>query len=258
MWIAWPLTKTHNRVSKLPQPADEESHDTPDLCESDPAEEDDACKCCGWSHSDEEDDRWTLPSIQTPSSSGACGSREWIREPRPVAILEKAPRDPELHAKLLNAIAEGAAARRKGVRIIVGSGACDHVAPKSLIKGAKSTKGKAYDENYVGADRGMFPNLGEQRLRLNISGKSTTAKSVAATFQLADIAKPVLSVSRLTENGCDVKFTSKGGMSPTSSGMKMPFHRTGGVYVLTTDIEPWASSSVVSAVTTPKKGNPLR
>ena len=86
---------------------------------------------------------------------------------------------------------------------------------------------------------------------MNISGKSTTANSVAATFQLADIAKPVLSVSRLIENGCDVEFTSKGGTIRTSSGMRVPFYRTGGFYVLTADVEPWASGSGVSAVTTP-------
>ena len=56
--------------------------------------------------SDEEDDSWTLPRVKTPSSTGACSSRKWIRAPKPMAILESALRDPELHAKLLSAIAE--------------------------------------------------------------------------------------------------------------------------------------------------------
>ena len=98
--------------------------------------------------------------------------------------------------------------------------------------------------------------MGEQRLRFNISGKSTTANSVAATFQLADIAKPLLSVSRLIGNCCDVKFTSKGSTITTSSGMRVLFRRNGGVYVLTADVEPWTNSSVVSAVTTPNPVTP--
>ena len=126
-----------------------------------------------------------------------------------MAIIEKAPRDPELHAKLVGAIAEGTAARRKGVKIIVDSGACDHVAPENLIRGAKSTQGRSFGQNYVGVDGGAFPDLGEQKLCLIMNSKGAATGSVAATFQLAGIAKPVLSVSKLVENvRCEVHWKS--------------------------------------------------
>ena len=120
---------------------------------------------------------------------------------------------------------------------------------------ARIIKGKAYGENYVGADRGTFPNLGEQKLRLSMNSEGTAAGSVACTFQLADIAKPVLSVSKLTENGCGVKFTKRGGTITTASGMRVPFQRKGGVYVLTADVGPWSGGAPVSTVTT-KVGQP--
>ena len=261
-WLARPVIKTHNRFCKLTPlvEEEEEDHDVPDLdipelCGDDnPPKQSRTCRQCDCHCTDEDDDCWTLPKVQALSPSGACSSKKWAKTPRTVAIIEKAPRDPELHARLLNAIAEGTAARRKGVRIIVDSGACDHVAPKNLIKGAKITKGKAFGENYVGADGGTFPNLGEQRLCLSIASAGTAAGSVACTFQLADISKPVLSVSKLTENGCDVRFTKKGGIITTASGMRAPFQKRGGVYILTADVGPWTGGAAVSAVTNPTIG----
>ena len=122
------------------------------------------------------------------------------------------------------------------------------------MKGARITKGKAYGENYAGADGGTFPNLGEQKLRLSMNSEGTAAGSVACTFQSADIAKPVLRVSKLTENGCDVRFTKKGGVITTASGMRAPFQKRGGVYILTADVGPWTGGATVSAVTNPTTG----
>ena len=168
----------------------------------------------------------------------ACGSNHWTRkrvtfaDAHTVSIVMKAPANQELRNKLMNAIGKEAEKRCKGVRVIVDSGACDHVMPKDMVKGAPIKEGKNFGVNYVGADGGTFPNLGEQDLCLTINNIECKG-----TFQLADIQKPVLSVSKLTENGCDVKFNKKGGTITTLSGAKIPFKRIGDVYVLTADIK---------------------
>ena len=62
-------------------------------------------------------------------------------------------------------------------------------------------------------------------------------------------------MSKLTENGCGVKFTKRGGTITTASGTRVPFQRKGGVRVITADVGPWSGGAAVSTVTT-KAGPP--
>ena len=125
-----------------------------------------------------------------------------------ISIMMKAPRGEDLH-RLVTAISQRAASRCKGVKVIVESGACDHVMPKDMVKDAPVERGEAFGVNYVGADGGTFPNLGQQKLCLAINGIRA-----ATTFQLADIQKPVLSSSRLTSNGCGAPSPRMVALSP--------------------------------------------
>ena len=246
-------TRVKNKYSALATVEEDtdEDEDLPPLMGSD-----DECDCCSKTHSS------VAPvSNADVSDSGACSSEKWIRkavrrhctkvrlplgladeEPddeewwktlhdRTVSIMIKAPKNPDLHDKLVSAIGQKAASRCKGVKIIVDSGACDHVMPKDMVKNAPVKEGESFGVNYVGADGGTFPNLGEQKLCLTVNNTR-----VATTSQLADIKKPVLSVSKLTQNGCDVKFNRGGGTIATASGARLAFKRYGGVYVLTADV----------------------
>ena len=70
---------------------------------------------------------------------------------------------------------------------------------------------------------------------------------VRTTFQVGDIQRPVLSVSKLTENGCDVKFTKSGGVITTKSGAKIKFKRMGGFHVLVADIKPTTTRRIAGS-----------
>ena len=60
----------------------------------------------------------------------------------------------------------------------------------------------------------------------------------SATFQVADVTRPILSVARLTESGHQVRFTKEGGsICNRTTGKEVNFVRFRGVYVL----EAWIS-----------------
>ena len=52
-------------------------------------------------------------------------------------------------------------------------------------------------------------------------------------FQVADVSKPLVSVSSLCEKGNMVPFGRSGGVVQNlSTGLETPFHRQNGIYVL--------------------------
>ena len=65
---------------------------------------------------------------------------------------------------------------------------------------------------------------------------------VGTGIQFDDTAKPLLSVSQLTESGCDIRITKGGGTITTASGARVTLKRHGGVFVLMADISPSGKS----------------
>ena len=82
---------------------------------------------------------------------------------------------------------------------------------------------------YTTADGGEVPNLGEQDLTIHTS----EGHHCGLKFQVADIQKPLLSVTQLTAAGNEVQFGKNGGwIVHATSGRKIWFGRKSGVYVL--------------------------
>ena len=106
-------------------------------------------------------------------------------------------------------------------------------------------RGRAAEEEvaYLAADGGRIPNLGEQRIRMKVD------KHIIATiFQVADVTKPVLSVTKLTEDGNEVRFNRRGGtISDPRSGKTVSFVRRRGVYVLEAEADTGLSDRVACA-----------
>ena len=75
-----------------------------------------------------------------------------------------------------------------------------------------------------------IPNLGERRLDVMTEG-SNWAKRMH--FQVADVHKPLLSISRVADMGYGCYFGKDGGyLEDLQSGERVPIRRVGNLYVL--------------------------
>ena len=73
-------------------------------------------------------------------------------------------------------------------------------------------------------------NLGARKCLL-MSENASEMKRI--TFQCADIHKPLLSVSRISDLGYDCTLTDKGGeLKDRNTGESIPLHRRGNIYVM--------------------------
>ena len=76
----------------------------------------------------------------------------------------------------------------------------------------------------------IFPNLGERRCQMMTVG-STVCKSIV--FQVADVHKALLSLSRCADMGFESRFGRRAGaLIVEESGEVIPLQRKGNLYVL--------------------------
>ena len=75
-----------------------------------------------------------------------------------------------------------------------------------------------------------IPNLGERRCQLMTLGSNSAKKIV---FQVADVHKPLLSISRCADMGFRCHLGKEGGfMEDTITGEQIPLHRRDNLYVM--------------------------
>ena len=121
------------------------------------------------------------------------------------------------------------------------SGAAESVCPRTMapqfaIQDSAASKSGVY---YTSANGGKIMNLGEQHVPVCLSNG---ARSIC-TFQIAEVSRPLMSVSRLCEMGNRVLFGANGGVILNlHSGSATPFHKEDGVYVFEMWIPPLAES----------------
>ena len=96
------------------------------------------------------------------------------------------------------------------MEVTVDSGACDTVMPLSMCEGisvvpsAASFKGMSYEV----ANGQRIPNLGERRMEMLTPG---SRKHKSITFQVADVHKPLLSISSVSDMGYECILNQTGG-----------------------------------------------
>ena len=82
---------------------------------------------------------------------------------------------------------------------------------------------------YVTADGGRIPNLGEKQ----VVGLSDQGTNMAISFQVTSVDKPLIAVSKLAAAGHDVIFGQQGGVVHNrTTGKKTPFTKRNNVYVM--------------------------
>ena len=117
------------------------------------------------------------------------------------------------------------------VKSVVDSGASVPVAPPSMLPNVAVTpsEGSKRGQKFTSALKHKLQNLGEQRAR----AYTEQGEQAEVLFQIADVSKPLVSVSAICERGNRVVFGRNGGIIQNMrSGSQTPFYRENGVYVL--------------------------
>ena len=100
------------------------------------------------------------------------------------------------------------------------------MAPKVNIR---PSEGSRRGQKFTSTSKHRLPNLGEQLLEaVTESGDETNV-----LFQIADVNRPLVSMSAICEMRNRVIFGRSGGVVQNlSTGVETPFHRKNGIYVL--------------------------
>ena len=124
------------------------------------------------------------------------------------------------------------------IQILVDSGAAENVLPPNLLPDMEAKEGEAAKKGvkYMTADGNEIPNLGE----FDLPFRTYEGHKCGIKFQLADVKRPLLSVTALTSKGNTVTFSETGGKIVSPDGKQnIGFHRQQGVYVLEVYVPPF-------------------
>ena len=127
------------------------------------------------------------------------------------------------------------------VKVIMDSGAAESVCPRSMapqfmIQDSVASRAGVY---YTSANGGKIMNLGEQHVPVCLANGARTI----ATFQVADVSRPLMSVGKLCEMGNRVIFGANGGVILNlQTGEATPFAKDEGVYTFEMWIPPLSES----------------
>ena len=111
------------------------------------------------------------------------------------------------------------------------SGAVAPVEPPSMLPNVKvvPSPGSIRGQNYTSASKHKLKNLGQQRIKACTEEGDETE----VLFQIADVSKPLVSVSSICERGNRVLFGKSGGVVINlRTGKQIPFYKKNGIYIL--------------------------
>ena len=117
------------------------------------------------------------------------------------------------------------------IEVTVDSGACETVMPASMAQGIQIVQSAmSHGAEYEVANGQTIPNLGERRCLLMTLGSASAKKIV---FQVADVHKPLLSISRCADMGFYTFLGKDGGyMEDMMTGEQIPLQRQDNLYTL--------------------------
>lgn len=119
----------------------------------------------------------------------------------------------------------------KTLEVVVDSGAAESVPPERLAPWVptRPSRGSARGQTYVSASGDKLPNRREKHLEL----MTDEGEWARATFQVAEVTRPLCSVSRMCDQGNRVIFGSGGGyVEHIAIGKRSYFQRAHNVYVM--------------------------
>ena len=127
------------------------------------------------------------------------------------------------------------------IKITIDSGAGNHVAAPQDIEGfsVQPSKASKRGQGFIAANGSKILNLGEAKVGM----KEPSGKSISSTFQVAEVSRPLYSVSKICDEGCDVHFCATHA-SVIKGGVEVArFPRERGLYVAEMVLQPHDTGS---------------
>ena len=127
------------------------------------------------------------------------------------------------------------------IEVVLDSGAADSVCPKNMcpqfaIEDSEASRAGVY---YTGANGGKLFNLGQTNVPVALDNGARPL----ATFQVANVSRPLMSVSKVCEMGNRVVFGAGGGyILNLETGSATQFTKKDGIYVFMMWIPPLSES----------------
>ena len=124
------------------------------------------------------------------------------------------------------------------LELVVDSGAAETICPATLAKGVETTPGIKFTQGvkYTCANGKKLPNLGEKKMIMSVDD---TGMEHRITMQVADVSRPLMSVSRAVDSGNKVVFDDKWSyIENKRTGLRTTIQRRGGLYVLESWVRP--------------------
>ena len=119
--------------------------------------------------------------------------------------------------------------RKRTIKVALDSGAGDHVASPDDVEGfaiVESANSRA-GRNFAAANGGRIINHGQAVVKM----RSPKGRRVTSTFQVAQVTRPLYSVSKLADAGYDVRFSKSKAEVFKDGEVVHTFLREGGLYV---------------------------
>ena len=116
------------------------------------------------------------------------------------------------------------------VETVLDSGAAESVAPSSVAPWVevRESIGSKNGQTYQSASGTKIANQGEKKLQV-VTEEGIEAE---ATFQIADVTRPLSAVSKICDKGNMVVFTHEGGFIQNHLGNRTFFRRENNVYMM--------------------------
>ena len=133
------------------------------------------------------------------------------------------------------------------------SGAADSVAPPTLAPqvNISESEGSRRGQCYVSASGNRLSTMGEQVLNI----QTNEGKDATVLYQIAEVGRPLTSVSATCDRGNWVVYTSQGGfIINCQTGERTSFERSGGIYELDLWMRDESNRGSYSALSFPRQG----
>ena len=143
------------------------------------------------------------------------------------------------------------------IEVTVDCGACETVMPADICEGIQILKSlTSHGAEYEVANGESIPNLGERRCLLMTLG-ARDAKKI--TFQVADVHKPLLSISRCADMGFNCHLGKDGGyLEDTITGENIPLTRRDNLYVMKAWAKRYPEGTNAAVIPSPPFAGPGR
>jgi hypothetical protein len=127
------------------------------------------------------------------------------------------------------------------VLVTLDSGCTDHVMDAEDAPGytVRPSPGSRRGQQFTVGNGEQVPNEGEVSLNLTAPAGSGRTADISTNFQVAEITRPLMSVSRICDQGMSVVFTASGAKVYDSGHKEVcQFERSRGLYVSKMQLKP--------------------